>query len=232
MPQTRRQAVRNFTVIDCAQHLDDNVTPNPEWLAARIARVTGSAANDMLAEGKGLSRRNLKMRLVAEHMTGKAYEKDFQSRSMEQGLKREPDARLAYERRHNVLVQTVGFISHNELFAGCSPDGYIGNFEGLVSIKCPELPQHLEWLRGGVKSIDLRYRRQIEHELFVTGALWTDFVSYNPEIGEKLDLVVIRVERDDVAIAKHEAALRAFLAEVEAEYLSLKIIRDGMGAVA
>lgn len=220
-----------FTLIDVPQHLDDGITANPEWLAARIARVTGSTANDMLAEGKGVSRRNLKMRLVAEHLTGRVQDgKDFQSRAMEQGLKREPEAIVAYECREKVAVNRVGFVSHCELFAGCSPDGYVGDFDGLVSVKCPELPQHIDWIRGG--GIDLKYMRQIRHEQFITGALWTDFVTYNPEIGEKLALHVIRVPRNEDEIGKHEAALRAFLKEVEAEYLSLKVMAEGLGAVA
>lgn len=221
---------RAFTVIECDQHLEDGVTPNPEWLAARICRVTGSSADAMLAGGKGVSRRNLKIRLVAEHMTGRPHGKDFSNDSMEQGLKREPDAIFAYERTRNVIVNRCGFVSHTELFAGCSPDGYVGDFEGLVSAKCPELPQHLDWLRGG--AIDLKYRRQITHEQFITGAAWTDFVSFNPELGDKLSLFVKRFDRNSDEIAAHEKELRAFLAEVEAEYLSLKLIRDGIGAVA
>lgn len=220
--------MRNFTVIDVPQHFE-NGEPNPEWLAARIARVTGSSANDFLAEGKGVSRRNLKMKLVAEHLTGKAYDKDFSSRAMENGLKREPAAIFAYERERSVIVNRVGFLSHGELFAGCSPDGYVGDFEGLISVKCPEVPQHLDWLRGG--KIDLKYLRQIIHEQWVTGAAWHDFVSYNPEVGERLQLAVIRVPRNEKDIADHDSALRAFLKEVEAEYLSLKMFRDGLGTV-
>ena len=223
--------MRNFTVIDCPQHLEDGITANPEWLAARVARVTGSSADAMLAKGQGVSRRNLKIRLVAEHLTGKSHGKDFQSDAMEQGLKREPEAIFAYERARNVVVNRCGFVAHTELFAGCSPDGYVGDFGGLVSVKCPELPQHLDWLRGG--KIDLKYLRQITHELFVTGAAWADFVSYNNELGDnKLALFVKRIERNADEMEAHEKELRAFLAEVEAEYLSLKLMRDGIEAVA
>lgn len=215
--------VGNFTVIDCAQHLE-NGAANPEWIAARLGRVTGSCANDMLAEerkaGKGM-RSKLKRRLAMERLTGKPFGKDYQSGAMRQGLDREPEARLAYERAKNVLVHSTGFLSHNVWLAGCSPDGIVGDFEGGLSIKCPEQVQHLEYLRTG--EIDTEYQRQIAHEQLTGGFLWHDFVSYNPEMAiDRMRLVIIRVTRNDVELKKHEQSLVAFLEELQAEYLFLR----------
>lgn len=223
---------RAFTVIDCAQHLEDG-TANPEWIAARLGRVTGSCASDMLAversAGKGM-RSKLKRRLAMERLTGQPFGKDFQSRAMEQGLRREPDARMAYERATNTLVMSCGFVSHTTMLSGCSPDGVVNDFEGLLSIKCPEPAQHLEYLRIGMEDTD--YQRQIVHEQFNTGALWHDFVSWCPEpcIPERMRLVVIRFKRNDIEIKQHADALSAFLIELEAEYLSLKLFAEGMAS--
>lgn len=215
---------RNFVIVDVPQHLEDG-SANPEWLLARSARVTGSTADAMLAESKtNTQRTNLKVRLAVERLTGRHFDKDFQSRAMEQGLAREADARAAYECDRGVIVSTVGFCSRTDLLAGCSPDGEIGDFEGLVSIKCPDFAAHADALDG--KTISLKYRRQMIHELWVTGARWCDYVSYNPDFGEGLSLLIIRIERDEKVMQEHETAVRAFLAEVEAKYLALKTQRN------
>ncbi len=69
--------------------------------------------------------------------------------------------------------------------------------------------------------------RQILHEQFITGALWTDFVSYHPDFPERLQLCIVRVLRDEKAMAQHEAELRKFLAEVQTEYDALKTMAEG-----
>lgn len=222
---------RPFTVIDCPQHLEDGITANPDWLAARLGRVTGTGANDMLAQervaGKG-GRTKLKRRLAMERLTGQPFGKTFANDSMVQGLQREPEARIAYERAKNVIVMTCGFVAHNTWLAGCSPDGYIGDFEGGISIKCPEQFQHLDWLRGG--DVDLDYRRQMTHEMLICGFQWIDFVSFNPDMPERMRLFVKRFERNDIELKKHQDALESFLQEVEAEYLSLKLYAEGMAS--
>lgn len=225
----------DFTVLDCPQHLDDG-TANPAWIAARLGRVTGSCANDMLSQervaGKGM-RTKLKRRLAMERLTGQPFGKDYQSGAMKQGLDREPEARLAYERKENLLVMTCGFVSHNTWLAGCSPDGVIGDFEGALSIKCPEHAQHIDYLRGGLDAIDTEYRRQIAHEQLIAGFKWHDFVSFHPEVPKWMRLVVIRVKRNEVELKKHEDSLVAFLAELDAEYQALKTMAEGFaGAVA
>jgi hypothetical protein len=210
--------VREFTVLDFAQHLEDG-TANPEWVAARLGRITGTGANAMLSKpkvaGEGM-RANLVIQLALERATGQKCGKDFQSDAMEDGLHFEGDGRFAYERQTGQIVLQAGFLSHTTLMAGASIDGYVGDFEGLVSIKCPYAATHWDTIRGG--TIKLAYMRQIIHEQWLTGALWTDFVSYNPTFREPLRLSVHRINRNDDAIAQHHAAVVAFLAEVDAAH--------------
>lgn len=227
--------MRNFTVLDFAQHLDDG-SANPEWLRARLGRITGTGANGMLSKpkvaGEGM-RANLAIQLALEQVTGRQCGKDFQkSDAMEDGLHLEPDGRCAYEGKTGLMVTQVGFLSHNTLMAGASIDGYIGDFEGLVSIKCPYAATHWDTLKGGtIKDIKLSYMRQIIHEQWLTGAQWTDFVSYNPAFREQSQLKIIRVERDPVAIAQHHEAVVAFLAEVDAAVKTMRTLEEGVGAV-
>jgi len=228
--------MRAFTVHDMPQHLEDGTTANPDWLAVRIGRITGSTADAMLAQGRSkgsesVQRRDLRLKLALERLTGKSLEKKGrQSDAMFRGLQLEPEARGVYESVKGVLLDQCGFLAHNDLMAGCSIDGYLGAFEGLVSIKCPEWAAHVATLRRG--EIDLGYMRQIVHEQWVCGALWTDFVSYNPDFDGKLQMAIIRVERNPDAIVQHGVEVRRFLDEVQTEYDALVTLRDGVKAVA
>jgi hypothetical protein len=223
--------VRNFTVLDFAQHLEDG-SANPAWLQARLGRITGTGANAMLSKpkvpGEGM-RANLMVQLALERFTGQKAAKDFQSDAMEDGLQLEPDARFEYEKHTSEVVMQVGFLSHNELMAGASTDGFVGDFEGLVSIKCPFQATHWDTVNGG--TIKLAYMRQIIHEQWLTGAQWTDFVSFNPTFGPKTRLKIIRVPRNEDAITQHDAAVLAFLAEVDAALKAMRVMEDGIGTV-
>jgi hypothetical protein len=223
--------VRNFIVLDFAQHLDDG-SPNPEWVAARLGRITGTGANAMLSKpkvaGEGM-RANLTVQLALEQVTGQKCGKDFQTDAMEDGLHLEPEGRFAYEKKTGQIVMQAGFLSHATLMAGASVDGYIGDFDGLVSIKCPYAATHWDTLKGG--TIKLAYMRQIIHEQWLTGAQWTDFVSYNPAFREASQLKIIRVPRNEQAIAEHHAAVIAFLAEVDAAVQSMRLMEEGVGSV-
>lgn len=226
---------RAFDIINVEQR-------TPEWIAARLGRVTGSTANDFLAKerevGKGM-RSKLRVRLALERITGKSFESDFQSEAMDEGIRLEPEALLAYRVQTGQFTETTGFLQHTELMAGCSLDAHIGDFEGLVSIKCPKRLTHLDTLlkrdkarKAGTPESDgipADYMRQIVHEQFVSGARWTDYVSFNPDFPGSLALCIIRVERDEKVIEAHELALRLFLTEVENEQ---KAIAEMAGAAA
>jgi hypothetical protein len=111
----------------------------PEWHAARLGVLTGSRASDAFAVlkkgGESTSRRNLRLQLVLERLTGQSQESGYVTAAMERGILLEPDACAAYEAETGVLVTSVGFIAHDTLAAGCSPDGLTE--DGLIEIKCP-----------------------------------------------------------------------------------------------
>lgn len=199
---------RAFTVLEVSQR-------SPEWAAARLGRLTGSRAADMLSTVKGgesVGRRTLREQLVRERRTGRSHASTFSSAAMHAGLAHEAAARAWYEALTGRLLTETGFLAHDTLQAGVSLDGHVGDYEGLVEIKCPLPLTHAEYLSG---SIPGAHRKQIVHALWLTGAQWCDWVSFSPEFPPDLRAAVVRVERDEKAIASYALAVAMFLREVD-----------------
>ena len=190
----------------------------PAWYQARVGKLTGTCAADMLTtikSGEAAARRHLRARLVAERLSGQSQEDSYISKDMQRGCDLEADAICAYELRRDVVVQPVGFIAHPDLQAGCSPDGQVDGFTGLVEVKCPKTATHIRYLRE--QTVPRDYLHQITHNLWITGAAWCDFVSYDPRLPEGGQLFIRRVLRGDVDLTAYELAVRLFLGEVETE---------------
>lgn len=209
-----------FTVIDCQQRSD-------EWHKARLGKLCGSKAADMLSsrrDGKpAAGRQNLLTQLVLERLTGRSHENGYQSRYMEQGAEREVDATGQYEALTGQPVFSVGFLQHPELAAGVSLDGYVGELkepEGIIEIKCPIPATHLEYLETGVVPGD--YLKQITHALWITGAQWCDWMSFNPDFPEPLRSKVVRVMAEWIDLPAYDGLVRAFLREVDAKEASVR----------
>lgn len=205
--------MRNVTIVDVAQR-------SPEWFSARLGRVTSSRADDVCATlksgGEAAGRRNYRVQLVLERLTGRNQERTFQTAAMTQGVEREPDAVAIYEALTGRFLQTSGFLQHDELMAGASLDGHLDDFTGIVEIKSPLPATHLSYLRSG--QIPSDYQRQIVHQLWMTGAQWCDWLSYCPEFPEPLQVKLVRVVRDQAAVDGYELLLRQFIRECEQEY--------------
>lgn len=202
-----------FTIVDCEQR-------TREWFAARCGRLTGSHAGDMYAKLKNgdeaAARRDLRTKLALERLTGQPLEDDYLNADMRRGIDLEPEAIAAYEAQSANLVQRTGFLSCTEQPIGCSLDGHVGSFEGIIELKCPRPANHLKYLRAGCLPVE--HRPQIVHNLFVTGAQWCDFGSYCPVFPFGLHLFIVRVPRVEHEIKSYELTIRQFLAEVTDEY--------------
>lgn len=193
------------------------------WRALRLGRLTASRAADMLAIGKA-GRRNLRVQLMLERLTGRSHERGYVSQAMQDGIDREADAVARYEAIAGVLVTPIGFVSHNDLLVGCSPDGFIGD-DGLLSVKCPIPATHLEYLRTGVVPSD--YRSQIVHESWLTGRRWCDFFSYQPDFSDLgLESKIVRVTVTDAEVEDYARKALAFLQEVDAEVKAVRTMAD------
>jgi putative phage-type endonuclease len=201
-----------------------------QWFQSRLGKVTASRISDVIAKTKtgfSTSRQNYLVQLVSERLTNKKGD-SFVNQYMLDGIEREPIAKELYEKLHNVTVTDVGFFDHPTIVnSGASPDGAVnseieGKFAGLIEIKCPIETTHTNTLMS--KNVPNKYIPQIQWQMASVGAnvKWVDFVSYNPNFPDDLQLFVTRVERDDEYIASLEVEVKQFLEEVEATILKLK----------
>jgi hypothetical protein len=166
--------------------------------------------------GEAAARRDLRARLALERLTGQPQEDAYVNADMQRGIDLEPVAFNAYEALTGVMVQRSGFLAHTELLVGCSLDGHVGDFDGIVELKVPRSANHLRYLKGGVMPAE--HMAQVTHNLWVTGAAWCDFMSFDNRFPGPLQVFRVRVPRDEKVIAAYEKEATAFLLEVAAEY--------------
>jgi hypothetical protein len=181
-------------VIECEQG-------SPEWLQARLGIPSASSyAKLVTTTGRASAQATAYInQLVAERITGEPT--FFQvTDPMQRGMDLEPQARTAYEMETGNLVIQVGFLMHDTLQAGASPDGLIGENGGL-EIKCPSAHTHVEYLRDG--DLPIKYFQQVQGCLWISGRDWWDFMSYHP----KMEPLIVRVFRDEEFIKALECAV-------------------------
>jgi putative phage-type endonuclease len=187
-----------------------------EWHELRRGKVTASRVADILAKtktGASASRQNYLIELALQRTT-KTIEPSYTNAAMEWGTATEPQARVAYEVASNNFVDQVAFIDHPSIKGfGCSPDGIVG--EGLIEIKCPNSATHWEYYKA--KEPPKKYFIQMQAQMACTGAKWCDFVSFDPRMPERSQLLIVNVPRDSEFIVYMEAEIKQFLNEVETE---------------
>lgn len=190
---------------------------SPEWFAARAGRLTGSAASAMTAEiksGEAAARRDLRVKLALEQLTGQPIEDEDLSKNVhvQRGVELEPFARMALEARLGAVIRETGFLSVNEMLMGCSLDGDMGNFEEVVEIKCPKPAIHIGYLTDG--RIPRNYLWQCAHNVLVTGAKGCHFFSYCEGLPGSLGEFHVYAKAEDLPIAEYFDKAQQFLNEV------------------
>lgn len=199
---------------------------SPEWFELRRGLATGSHFADVMATGRGgaeaTTRRNYRMRLALEIVTGKVISDGFQgNRHTERGNELEPFARMSYESITGEIVEEVPFVKHKYLQCGVSPDGLVGN-EGLVEFKAPIPAVHWDYMNLPAGTPPAEYKWQVYGEMLCTGRRWNDFVSYCEDMPEELQLHINRVHWDDKIIGELEAGIMKFIAEVNVTVREIK----------
>jgi putative phage-type endonuclease len=195
-----------------------------DWFQARLGKVTASRVADVVAKtksGYSASRDNYMADLIVERLTGQKAS-SFSNAAMEWGVEQEPNARAAYSARTGELVEEVGFIDHPTIaLSGASPDGLVS--EGIVEFKCPNTATHLEYLLAG--KAQEKYVTQMQWQMACTGRPWCDFVSYDPRLPEHLQMLVVRIPRNEVRIIELEDEVRKFLAELDDKVKKLQELK-------
>jgi hypothetical protein len=181
-------------IIECEQG-------TPEWLQARLGVPSASSYSKLVTTtGKSSAQAEAYInQLVAERITGEPTIFHV-TEPMTRGIELEPEARFRYEMETGNLVIQVGFLMHDTLQAGASPDGLVGENGGL-EIKCPSAHTHVEYLRDG--DLPIKYFQQVQGCLWISGRDWWDFMSYHP----KMEPLIVRVFRDEEFIKALECAV-------------------------
>jgi putative phage-type endonuclease len=169
-----------------------------EWFAVRCGVITGSGINRLLtaktvqfAKGKGDDYID---ELLAERLTGRIIP-IHQSQAMKRGVELESEALAWYMMETNRAVKTVGFVKHDNLEIGASPDG-IAEDRG-IEIKCPLDKGHATTLRSG--QIPEKYYPQVQTCMWLTGLKYWDYVSYTDS---NMPNFILTVPFDEVWVSK------------------------------
>jgi len=196
---------------------------SPEWDSIRCGRITASEAGPYMighADRDKKARHSYICELLAEragHVRRQVYTDDIK-----RGNALEEHARRRYELITGNVVTEVGFISHNTLPAGCSPDGLVDDDaegEGGIEIKCPGAGKHTSWLLAGVLPGEHEY--QVHMSLALSGRKWWDFFSYCP-------IAEYEKRRDEwQVIHLEEGWLMPFLVRIYPTKLT-ELISDGL----
>lgn len=184
-----------------------------DWHADRCGKVTASRIKDIDAKPvKGKKYNTLTLTILSERITG-VQEETPTSKVMQWGIDQEENAIAAYENETGNFVKGTGLIDHPVIkLSGASPDGLV-NLNGQIEVKCPSIATHLNTLL--TKEIPVEHIPQITWQLACTRRKWCDFVSYDPRLPVHLQLVVIRVNAEDLDIAGIEQSVIRFNQKID-----------------
>lgn len=195
--------------------IDANVfDEEKEWLTDRLGMITGSNFGKLVVQTRDKKGYTLSKGVTAEKLIYKiAWERlltygnisnglgrlNISSREMQHGNDYEGQAILKYEEvTGNKVISEQRFIKHDDWIGG-TPDGFI-NDDGLLEVKCPfNGGNHLKSLLTG-EIYNKEYIYQIQGYLWVTGRKWCDFVTYDPDLLEGLQINIIKIPRDEELI--------------------------------
>jgi hypothetical protein len=205
------------------------------WLAAKVGRISASHFDALMAPPttrqstrkgvvcpagtEALELADYRRKLVVERIYGRTVN-NVTTKYMQDGMDREPFARMLYEADMQVQVELVGFALHPEWdWFGASADGLVGD-DGGVELKCPSETTHDAY------SLDINllveeYKGQVLGNLMCFPERdWWDLVSFQPYAPDRLKLLKApRFHRSDwqQTIDLIEQKAQELNAHVEAE---------------
>jgi hypothetical protein len=175
------------------------------WFAARNGLPTASQFHRILTPTtrKPSAQQDAYLcELLAEWATGEPHGADHANGFMQRGTLLEPEALRWFEFEHNVTVDRVGCVLRDDKLVACSPDGLVGDDEG-VEVKCPAASTHVRNLLQGLDG----YWCQIQGSLWITERKRWTLLSYHPS----LPPVEVSLERDESFIAALASEVNRFL---------------------
>lgn len=197
-----------------------------DWHRARLGCFTASEVGKLIGSPKAkavsqtamsliykkLGERLLSPDLIAdEERFGEfLYRNEVRSKAIEYGNRTEAEAISYYSALTGSDVQEGGYWRHKQVVCfGASPDGLVGE-DGLLEVKCPQLEAFARYYAlirssADLKAVNSDYYWQVQAQLACTGRKWCDWLAYSPDCGNRI--VLVRVERDEDDISRIVAAV-------------------------
>ena len=197
-----------------------------QWLRIRLGIPTASAFKRFITPSWNLSMNKAKdglsegawtylLELVSERYSGEPLPGFGGSWATDQGHLREPIARKWFEATMDIDIEQVAFVTADGGLCGCSPDGLLGENNGL-ELKCPEAVNHARYVLSG--ELPDEYKHQVHASMYVTGrSKWT-FLSYR----DGWPNLLLTVHRDEEIMAKMHEAVTMFCRLLDAAFNKLK----------
>lgn len=189
----------------------------PAWNEFRRGKVTASRFGDIMTEprSKGSTERSKTaesylMEIVAAAITGQD-KVGGRSSAMDRGVDMESDALDAYARQRFVEVGEGHILQRPDHIICATPDGFVDEDDsgpGLLEVKCPESKTHLSTFLS--RQLPEEYLYQVQGQLWVAERAWCDFISYDDRFPKPMQMVVIRVQRDEELIEAMAKKVYAF----------------------
>jgi putative phage-type endonuclease len=180
------------------------------WLKWRQCGLGASDGPIMLGVSPYKTTEELYQEKIADEVT--EWEGNF---ATQRGQRVEPIVRAKYElQTGNEMPAEVA--EHPDYpWMRASLDGYSKELNGALEIKCVGVNNHEDAVNGRVPP---HYIPQLQHQFFVTGVAWIDYVSYHIHHGDPEDsghMKIVRVTPDLPYIETYFAKARAFWARVQ-----------------
>lgn len=195
-----------------------------EWYKARIGKFTASHFADLMANpADGVStwsKSALKyINNLAYQLYSNAYIEKPDNEATRWGMNNEDYAIREFGIKSGYEVREAGFILHPEIpEVGATPDLYLtdNKYPGetiIAQVKCPFNQQiHLDYIRkinctSSLKRSKSEYYWQMQGEIWITGAIFSYFVSFDPRLKTDSRIHYVRIDRDEGAIVQLESVI-------------------------
>lgn len=180
-----------------------------EWLLARATIPTASEFSNLVTPKFELRKWTTEM--PNTYLAKKLAEKWLggplmgpSSFAMEQGQIIEAECLSSLEFEQGWKIRRVGLVLTDDKTVGCSPDGLIGDDDGIEA-KCPAPETHVKYLLDG--ELPEQYGPQVHGAMYVTGYKKWTFVSYR----RRMPPLIVHVPRDEEIQGKIAEAIDQFL---------------------
>ena len=192
------------------------------WFNDRTGKLTASrmaAAMSYLKNGgEAKERKDLKIEILAERMTGNIVPK-YVTPQMQWGIDQEPVAKEYFTAITGWTITDLGFVDHHSIDnCGASPDGLIEGQGALIEIKCPTTATMLNWWLKAAENpqwVPEEYIPQMTLQSACMGGMPVWFCGFDPRLPDKQKVLIRKFVPTQAQIEEVEKAAQSFLKEID-----------------